>query len=121
MDTAVPLGLAVNELLTNALKHAFPEGARSRKDAPEVVVALQLQEDRRLRLEVRDNGVGLPTDFAPERTGSLGMRLVQIFAKQLRCELGWSSGSGGSVFQMSFLELKPKRPQPLSLETADVI
>jgi two-component sensor histidine kinase len=66
-----------------------------------------------LRLEVRDNGVGLPAHFAPEGNGSLGMRLVQIFAKQLHCELIWSSGSGGSVFQMCFRELKPQRPQPL--------
>lgn len=117
MDTAVPLGLTVNELLTNAFKHAFPEGARFATAHPEVVIALQREEDGRLRLEVRDNGVGLPTDFAPERAGSLGMRMVQIFAKQLHCELIWRGGSGGSVFQMSFRELKPKRPQPVSLQT----
>jgi two-component sensor histidine kinase len=62
---------------------------------------------------VRDNGVGLPEGFAPAENRSLGMRLVQIFAKQLHCELIWSSGSGGSVFQMCFQELKPKRPQPI--------
>ncbi|MEA3208726.1 MAG: hypothetical protein QOE70_1783 [Chthoniobacter sp.] len=113
MDTAVPLGLAVNELLTNAFKHAFPARTRSAMPSPEIVIALQPEADGRLRLEVRDNGVGLPAHFAPEGNGSLGMRLVQIFAKQLHCELIWSSGSGGSVFQMCFRELKPKRPQPL--------
>jgi PAS domain S-box-containing protein len=113
MDTAVPLGLAVNELLTNAFKHAFPAAARAAMAAPEIVIALQPEADGWLRLEVRDNGVGLPANFAPETNGSLGMRLVQIFAKQLHCELIWGSGSGGSVFQMCFRELPPKRPQPL--------
>ena len=113
MDTAVPLGLAVNELLTNAFKHAFPRAARPARLAPEIVIALRPEPDGRLRLEVRDNGVGLPEGFAPAENRSLGMRLVQIFAKQLHSELIWSSGSGGSVFQMCFQELKPKRPQPI--------
>jgi PAS domain S-box-containing protein len=121
MDTAVPLGLAINELLTNAFKHAFPASMRTVMPSPEIVIALQAEEDGRLRLEVRDNGVGLPAHFAPEGNGSLGMRLVQIFAKQLRCELVWSSGSGGSVFQMCFQELKPKRPQPNFPDPTDPI
>ena len=114
MDTAVPLGLAVNELLTNAFKHAFPRAARSTMTPPEIVIALRPEPGGRLRLEVRDNGVGLPEDFAPAKNGSLGMRLVQIFAKQLHCDLIWSTWSGGSTFQMSFEELKPKRPQPIN-------
>jgi len=113
MDTAVPLGLAVNELLTNAFKHAFPAAVRGAMTAPEIVIVLQPEANGRLRLEVRDNGVGMPENFAPETNGSLGMRLVQIFAKQLHCELHWSSGNGGSVFQMCFRELQPKRPQPI--------
>ena len=114
MDTAVPLGLAVNELLTNAFKHAFPAAARVAITSPEIVIALRPEPDGRLRLEVRDNGVGLPEGFAPAENRSLGMRLVQIFAKQLHSNLIWSSGSGGSVFQMCFQELKPKRPQPIN-------
>jgi PAS domain S-box-containing protein len=114
MDTAVPLGLVVNELLTNAFKHAFPAAGRVAITSPEIVIALRPEPDGRLRLEVRDNGIGLPEGFAPAENRSLGMRLVQIFAKQLHSELIWRSGSGGSVFQMCFQELKPKRPQPIN-------
>jgi two-component sensor histidine kinase len=58
VDTAVPCGLIVNELVANALKHGFPEGRSG-----SVRVEVAREEGRMLRLSVMDNGVGLPPDF----------------------------------------------------------
>jgi len=65
IDTAVPCGLIVNELLLNALKHAFPEGERG-----EIVVSLADGGDGWCRMSVRDDGVGLPDDMLSESSGT---------------------------------------------------
>src|SRR5204863_8288527 len=72
IDTAVPCGLIVNELLLNALKHAFPEGERG-----EIVVELADAGDGWCRMTVRDDGVGLPGDITGESSGTLGLQLVR--------------------------------------------
>jgi PAS domain S-box-containing protein len=78
VDSAISCGLIVNELLSNALKHAFPEGRKG-----EVRIGLHA-EGPRLVLEVRDNGIGFPPalDFRSQNT--LGLRLVCILTEQLR-------------------------------------
>jgi PAS domain S-box-containing protein len=78
VDAAISCGLIVNELLSNALKHAFPEGRRG-----EVRIELH-DEGPQVMLEVTDNGIGFPRalDFQSENT--LGLRLVRILAEQLR-------------------------------------
>jgi two-component sensor histidine kinase len=75
---AIPCGLLVNELLTNALKHGFPNGR-----AGAVLVKLD-SDDGECILTVSDDGVGLPPDLAVENTPSLGLRLVSVLANQLR-------------------------------------
>lgn len=81
LDQATPCGLLVNELVSNCLKHAFPEGR-----AGELHIGLQAlpQAPAHLwRLCVRDNGVGLPSDFAQRRTQSLGLQLASDLARQI--------------------------------------
>lgn len=78
VDIAVPCGLIVNELVGNALKHAFPDG---RSGA--VSVRLADAGEGRLRLTVADDGVGMPEGFALERTSSLGLQLAVMLAKQI--------------------------------------
>ena len=73
-DTAVAVGLVVNELCTNAAKHAFPEGAKGR-----IEVCLTTSDESTM-VSVSDNGVGMPE--APTRRGSLGQGLVKAFAEQ---------------------------------------
>jgi len=68
---ASSLALVVNELITNALKYAFPDEAEGLVDIKSSVANGQIT------VEVRDNGVGLPEDFDPERAGSLGMRIIR--------------------------------------------
>ena len=87
LDQAVPCGLVVNELVSNCLKHGFPDGRHG-----EVRIELQpvderavgsLGESGQLRLQVSDTGVGLPADFERRRAESLGLQLVADLARQL--------------------------------------
>jgi two-component sensor histidine kinase len=79
-DRAVAVALLVNELVSNAIKHAYP-GAQCR-----IWVTLSRSAER-TRLTVRDEGVGLPADFDLKTGRRLGMRLVNAFTKQLHGEL----------------------------------
>jgi two-component sensor histidine kinase len=87
-DRAIPCGLIVNELVSNAFKHAFPDG-----QAGEVAVALE-NRDGQYVLTVQDTGVGLPPHLDPQFTGSLGLRLVGLLAKQLGGVLHLASEQG---------------------------
>jgi two-component sensor histidine kinase len=89
-EQALPLGLIANELICNALKHAFPGDRRgllevSLKYVLESVESGQSLDEGWCELVVRDNGVGLQADF--EDRGSMGMRLVRLLVHQLRGEL----------------------------------
>jgi two-component sensor histidine kinase len=85
IETAVPLGLLLNELLSNCFKHAFPGVGRGR-----ITIELSSPEEGRGRLSVADDGVGMPAIPAARRPGSLGLELVETLSDQLRGAL--SSG-----------------------------
>jgi two-component sensor histidine kinase len=71
VDTAVPCGLIISELVSNSLKYAFPKGRRG-----EVRINLCSPEDRKIALTVGDNGIGFPEDLDFRNTESLGLQLV---------------------------------------------
>lgn len=87
LDLVVPLGLIVGEAVTNAFKHAFPEDRRGR-----VRVELRADGAGLMRLLVEDDGVGMS---AERRTGSLGLRLIEMFAKQVKGRAAMEVGRGG--------------------------
>jgi PAS domain S-box-containing protein len=95
IDTAVPCGLILNELVSNALKHAFPEGRTGQID-----IELK-QENQHLCLMVGDNGVGLPANFDLGQTGSLGLQLVGTLTSQLNGTLEQNSNHGAQ-FRITF-------------------
>jgi two-component sensor histidine kinase len=95
VDTAVPCGLILNELAGNALKHAFRQ-----RDGGEVTVSLYAKE-REVRLGVRDDGVGMPPDLDWRQSTSLGLRLVQMLAGQLKAEVTVTRSSG-TGFEITF-------------------
>lgn len=84
LEEAVPCGLILNELVTNALKYAFPD---EKKGWIKVKCYLepypQAPERKQLVLEVADNGVGLPADFRLEKISTLGLRLVRNLVQQV--------------------------------------
>jgi PAS domain S-box-containing protein len=92
IDSAVPCGLILNELVSNSLKYAFPDGREG-----EIRVALEDESDGRTRLAVSDNGVGLPHDVNIWNTHSLGLRLVRTLATQLDARIEVTSGSGTEI------------------------
>jgi two-component sensor histidine kinase len=82
---AVPLGLIANELMTDSLKYAFPDGRKG-----SVRLALG-REDEEFVLEVQDDGVGLPPDFVPGASAGLGLVLVEMLAGQVGGALSYPS------------------------------
>jgi PAS domain S-box-containing protein len=100
LDRAIHVGLILNELATNALKHAFPG------EPGEVVVRMD-RMGRDVALQVRDSGRGLPADFDINATRSLGLRIVQILGRRLGARLEVTS-AGGAAFTLTFpLEAEP--------------
>ncbi len=89
---AVPLGLIVNEAISNALKHAFPDGR-----AGTVSIAIGRLTENTYQLVITDDGVGLPAGFNPEHSRSLGMTLLQGFGRQLGGDLGVVSPPGTTI------------------------
>ncbi len=104
IDVAVPCGLVMNELITNALRHGFGD-----EDSGEIQIVLNHRTDNQVVLSVADNGSGLPDDVDIDTTATLGLRLVRLLADQV----------GGSLvidrarptrFTLAF-PLKPARRQ----------
>jgi PAS domain S-box-containing protein len=96
LERAVPLGLLINELVTNAFKHAFPG------DRPgNLGVTLIEREGGRCLLTVRDDGIGLPEDVERRKAASLGLQIVESLARQLGGEYGFHC-DGGTEFRMQF-------------------
>jgi PAS domain S-box-containing protein len=92
IDTAVPTGLIINEIVTNALKHAFtgrPTGCIS-------IELLQTETDH-FRLIIADDGIGFPAGVDPETTDSLGIQLIQALSNQLDGVLKIESVPGKGV------------------------
>jgi PAS domain S-box-containing protein len=101
INTAVPAGLILNELFSNALKHAFI----GRKNG-EVAVSLSKKDHGAVQLYVKDNGIGLPRTIEWDRAESLGLRLIKMLARQLRAtvEILRENGTG---FIITFEVPKP--------------
>ena len=92
LDAAVPCGLIINELISNSLKYAFPDGREGR-----IRIEVRGVSDGTTRLVVADNGVGLRADIDWVNTRSLGLRLVRTLAQQLGAQLEVSTTEGMEV------------------------
>jgi two-component sensor histidine kinase len=97
-DTAVPMGLIINELVSNSLKYAFPGNKKG-----EIRVSLTRDQDGTFCLKVADDGVGLPDDVEMGKSGSLGMLLVKGFAEGLSGAVEFSR-NGGTAVTITFRE-----------------
>jgi two-component sensor histidine kinase len=89
IDTAIPLGLILNELLTNACKYAFEEGKEG-----ELSICLEQKTAGDYSLKVKDNGNGMPADFNLAKARSLGLRLVRRLSKQLLGKATYKNDNG---------------------------
>jgi two-component sensor histidine kinase len=98
IDTAIPCGLIVNELVSNAFKHAFAGGRSG-----EVRVDLERNSGRQLILWVSDNGSGFPAELDYRNTESLGLQLVTTLVDQLAGTIELDR-AGGTRFKITFME-----------------
>ena len=105
IDTAVPVGLMLNELVTNSLKYAFPNGRPG-----SLFVALGVEAQGQIALRVQDDGVGMKPDFQFEQASTLGLRLVRMFARQLRADVTLRTEPGHTSFDIRFKEEAAKPP-----------
>jgi PAS domain S-box-containing protein len=97
IDQAIPCGLIVNELITNALKYAFPDGSE-----PGVIrVSLRRSGTDKIILGVSDTGVGIPGEVDVENTSSLGLQLVNVLIKQIHGTYSFSR-AGGTSWTITF-------------------
>ncbi len=98
VDTAVPIGLIVNELLTNALKYAFPNNKKGT-----IHISLEKTPDNYLKLKVNDNGVGKGLGIAPKGTG-FGSQLVELLTRQLDGKMKEHTNEGTHIEFDFFIE-----------------
>lgn len=89
IDTAVPTGLIINELVTNCFKHAFPESGGK------ITINVNRVGENRIRILIKDNGAGLPPNFKPEKLRSLGLNtVINIAEQQLDGQIRYISKKG---------------------------
>jgi len=98
INTAIPVGLIINELISNSLKYAFPDGRTE-----EITIAMQ-RENAMLTITYKDNGVGIPEDFDWRNAESLGLRLVILLVEQLDGTIELDR-TGGTTFTIVVKEM----------------
>jgi len=101
IDTIIPLGLVINEIISNALKYAF-----TAQDAGTLNIELTYN-NHLLSLSVKDNGKGLPEDFDINNISSLGFRLIKAFSDKLKAKLHINSTKQGTVIQLDIPNITP--------------
>ncbi len=104
LDTAIPFGFLLTELISNCLKHAFPHGGRG-----QVRTTLRPLDQDHFELIVQDNGVGIPEQISLVSPQSLGLELVNTFVRQLKGTIAYSINQGTCV-TIKFREIKKKSP-----------
>jgi two-component sensor histidine kinase len=104
LDDALPCGLVISEIISNSLRHGFPENR-----AGEVRVILRRESPASVLLALSDNGVGLPENLDWSTTRSLGLRLVRALAEQLRARLDVRS-QGGTEVKLLFTAKRKQDP-----------
>ena len=101
LDIAVPCGLILNELITNAFMHAFPAGRPGTGAGKCEINVIVKQEGGMNVLTVADNGVGLPADLDWEKSETLGLRLIKMLSQQVNGAVDLDR-AGGTTFRLYF-------------------
>ena len=111
VETAVPLGLIINELVSNAYKHAFPDGRSG-----QIHIGLQIRDGNQFCLSVKDNGIGFPEDIDFRRSPSLGLTIIMTLVDQLWGQIELISDIG-TCFELTFLSEDGIKAENLHYET----
>ncbi|WP_185716129.1 histidine kinase dimerization/phosphoacceptor domain -containing protein [Larkinella knui] len=103
IDSAVPLGLILNELLSNSFKYAFAGVA-----AGEIKLAIQSTSGGKYQLRYADNGPGLPSDFDPAKAKTLGLQLVNDLSRQIGGKVQYAT-QNGAVYTIQFTNRETRK------------
>ncbi|WP_083139575.1 sensor histidine kinase [Polaribacter reichenbachii] len=103
VDTAIPLGLIINEIITNSYKYAFKSDKKN-----SLLISLEKEENKDYKLIIEDNGPGLSTDINVKKAKSLGLRLVNRLVKQLHGTLK-QTNSKGAKFEIYFKDIHQRQ------------
>lgn len=112
INTAIPCGLIINELVSNSLKHAFPEGKAWNEKGytkGQIYIKLTSHKKNKFTLIIRDNGVGFPEDLDFRNTETLGLQLANTLVEQLEGSIKLLRKDGTS-FKIEFTSVKRKGP-----------
>ena len=105
IDTAVPCGLAINEIISNSLKYAFPDGRGG-----EIMIDLHSTDNGEIELRIADNGIGMPNDFDLKKTDSLGLQIIHLLIEDQINGKMYISRENGVEYKIIFKETDlPKR------------
>ncbi|HBY81688.1 MAG TPA: histidine kinase, partial [Cyanobacteria bacterium UBA11148] len=99
LDTSIPCGLIINELVSNSLKYAFPKQTHGL-----VEIYLESDAEQRFTLIIKDNGIGFPKDLNIYQSPTLGLKLVNALTDQLEGEIELESSQGSEV-RIRFFEV----------------
>ena len=98
---AIPCSLIMNELVSNSLKYAFPDGKKGK-----ILIKMQQNQDKKIKLIIADNGVGIPDNLDFRNTESLGLQLVNTLVGQLEGTIEMDNQEG-TQFVIEFEKKDP--------------
>ena len=105
LDTAIQCGLILNELLTNAFKYAFDD-----REAAKIEIEIHALNSGEFLLFVGDNGIGLPENFDPDNTETIGWRIIRALIRKLKGQIKIASDNGTKI-SINFSKIKQKSAQ----------
>jgi two-component sensor histidine kinase len=105
IDTAVPLGLILNELITNSCKYAITNNLN-----PAIAITIKLIKEGHFELQYNDNGPGLPVEFNLNKTTSMGMQLIKDLSRQIKGTIIYENKKG-AFFTIHFTNIDERKKQ----------
>ena len=100
IDTVIPLGLIINETITNALKYGIPGDSKGT-----IKIQLDKKGQNTYEMYLGDDGIGFPEEVSPQNTKSLGLKLIHNLARQLRGSVMRAATDRGTYYQVTFEEV----------------
>ncbi|WP_289060540.1 CHASE domain-containing protein [uncultured Zobellia sp.] len=98
LDRAVPLALIISELVTNAVKHAYPDTTKYN----ELIIDVDILDNGMAAFSIKDNGKGLPEDFSIENAEGIGFDIIKALCRQISAEFSYDSSDSGTHFTVTF-------------------